>query len=141
MYLASGTDQQYVAEEAELLGLIPFFRKHVYGAIDDYRSYSKKMVIERILRENQVEGSALLGFGDGYVEIENIKAAGGVAVAVASDEAGCSGKADAWKRDLLIGVGADIVIPDFREHVPLLSYILNETTWGQRPRAHEPGKE
>jgi len=141
MYLASGTDQQYVAEEAELLELIPFFRKHVYGAIDDYRSYSKKMVIERILRENQVEGSALLGFGDGYVEIENIKAAGGVAVAVASDEAGRSGKADAWKRDRLIGVGADIVIPDFREHAPLLGYILNETTRGKRPRAHEPGEE
>jgi hypothetical protein len=141
MYLASGTDQQYVAEEAEPLELIPFFRKHVYGAIDDYRSYSKKMVIERILRENQVEGSALLGFGDGYVEIENIKAAGGVAVAVASDEAGRSGKADAWKRDRLIGVGADIVIPDFREHAPLLGYILNETTRGKRPRAHEPGEE
>ena len=54
-----------------------------------------------------------MGFGDGYVEIQNVKAVGGTAVAVASDEAGRSGKPDPWKRDRLIGVGADMVIPDF----------------------------
>jgi phosphoglycolate phosphatase len=126
MYLASGTDERYVVEEAELLGLIPYFGNHVYGAIDDYRSFSKKLVIERILRDNQVEGATLLGFGDGYVEIENVKAVGGTAVAVASDEAHRSGRPDAWKRDRLIGVGADIVIPDFREHAKLLGYLLQQ---------------
>jgi phosphoglycolate phosphatase-like HAD superfamily hydrolase len=124
LYLASGTDERYVKDEAGLLGLIPYFGERVYGAIDDYRSFSKKMVIERILRENRVEGSALLGFGDGYVEIENIKSSGGVAVAVASDEAARSGMPDAWKRDRLIGVGADIVIADFREKDALLDYLL-----------------
>jgi phosphoglycolate phosphatase len=124
MYLASGTDQKYVAEEAALLGLIPYFGGRIYGAIDDYKKFSKQMVIERILRENAVEGSALLGFGDGYVEIQNIKSAGGVAVAVASDEAGRSGRPDAWKRDRLIGVGADIVIPDFGESGALLAYLF-----------------
>jgi phosphoglycolate phosphatase len=126
MYLASGTDQKYVVEEAALLGLIPYFGDHIYGAIDDYRKYSKQMVIERILRENKVDGSSLLGFGDGYVEIQNIKSAGGVAVAVASDEAGRSGRPDAWKRDRLIGVGADIVIPDFREKDALLAYLFRK---------------
>jgi phosphoglycolate phosphatase-like HAD superfamily hydrolase len=126
MYLASGTDEKYVAEEAALLGLDPYFGGRVYGAIDDYRKYSKRMVIERILRENAVDGSSLLGFGDGYVEIQNIKAAGGVAVAVASDEAGRSGRPDAWKRDRLVGVGADVVIPDFREHSALLEYLFRK---------------
>lgn len=126
MYLASGTDQKYVMEEAGLLGLIPYFGDRVYGAIDDYRKYSKKMVIERILRENRVDGSALLGFGDGYVEIQNIKSAGGVAVAVATDEAGRSGRTDAWKRDRLIGVGADLVIPDFVERDVLLGYLFRK---------------
>jgi hypothetical protein len=126
MYLASGTDQKYVIEEAGLLGLVPYFGDHVYGAIDDYRRFSKRMVIERILRENRVDGSALLGFGDGYVEIQNIKSAGGVAVAVASDEAGRSGRADAWKRDRLIGVGANIVIPDFRDKDNLLNYLFRK---------------
>ncbi len=45
------------------------------------------MVIDRILRENAIPGERLLAFGDGYVEIENTKGVGGLAVAVASDEA------------------------------------------------------
>jgi hypothetical protein len=78
------------------------------------------------LRENSVDGNLLLGFGDGYVEIENIKTAGGTAVAVASDESGRSGKPDAWKRDRLIGVGADIVIPDFQDCETLIANLWNE---------------
>jgi phosphoglycolate phosphatase len=128
MYLASGTDQKYVREEADLLQITEFFGQHVYGAIDEYHNYSKQMVIERILSENRIPGEKLLGFGDGYVEIQNVKSVGGTAVAVASDEAGRSGQPDAWKRDRLIGVGADLVIPDFREHEPLLDYLF--------PRSH-----
>jgi phosphoglycolate phosphatase-like HAD superfamily hydrolase len=126
VYLASGTDQAYVDEEARLLGLDRYFGKHIYGAIDDYKNFSKAMVIERILASNKIDGSELLGFGDGYVEIQNIKAVSGAAVAVASDEAGRSGLPDQWKRDRLIGAGADLVIPDFREHVALLRFLWNE---------------
>jgi phosphoglycolate phosphatase len=126
MYLASGTDERYVVEEAALLGLEPYFGSRVYGAIDDFKSFSKKMVIERILCENRVEGSALLAFGDGYVEIENVKSVGGTAVAVASDEAGRSGRPDAWKRDRLIGVGADVVIPDFRDAAALIDFLFGD---------------
>jgi len=85
------------------------------------------MVIGRILAENRVDGASLLGFGDGYVEIQNIKSVGGIAVAVASDEVGRSGKADPWKRDRLIGVGADLVIGDYRDWRALLRYLWNET--------------
>jgi len=42
---------------------------------------------------------------------------------VASDEAGRSGKPDAWKRNRLIGAGADIVIPDYREAGRLVDYL------------------
>jgi phosphoglycolate phosphatase len=126
IYLASGTDQAYVKEEASMLDLDRYFGKHIYGAIDDYKNFSKAMVIERILAENKVDGAELLGFGDGYVEIHNIKAVGGTAVAVASDEAGRSGKPDLWKRDRLIGAGADLVIPDFREHKALIRFLWNE---------------
>jgi phosphoglycolate phosphatase-like HAD superfamily hydrolase len=123
LYVASGTDEQYVMEEVRLLGLDKYFGTHVYGACDDYRTFSKAMVIDRILKENHVPGAQLLGFGDGYVEIQNIKAVGGVAVAVASDESARSGKPDAWKRDRLIGAGADVVIPDYQDHQPLLAYL------------------
>ncbi len=105
MYLASGTDEQYVKEEVALLGLDTYFGDHVYGALDDFRSFSKAQVIERILSENRVEAASLVGFGDGYVEIQNVRDVGGTAVAVASDEANRSGQPDAWKRARLIGAG------------------------------------
>jgi hypothetical protein len=70
----------------------------------------------------------LLSFGDGYVEIENTKQVGGLAVAVASDEANNgSGRMDEWKRQRLIGVGADVVVPDFRDGAALLEQILSRS--------------
>ncbi len=125
LYLASGTDEVFVKQEAELLDLTRYFGVHIYGAQDNYKTFSKKMVIERILRENQISGEQLLAFGDGYVEIQNTKDVGGLAVAVASDEAhNGSGRMDEWKRQRLLGVGADAVIPDFRDAEALLEIIL-----------------
>jgi phosphoglycolate phosphatase len=125
LYLASGTDEPFVKREAELLGLTPYFGDRIYGAQDDYKTFSKKMVIDRLLRENGIQGEQLLSFGDGYVEIENTKTVGGLAVAVASDEANNgSGQMDEWKRERLAGVGADVIIPDFRDAAPLLELIL-----------------
>lgn len=134
LYLASGTDEKFVKEEAELLDLTRYFKRHIYGAQDDYKSFSKKMVIERILRENQIPGEQLLAFGDGYVEIQNTKEVGGLAIAVASDEANNgSGKMDEWKRQRLLGVGADLVIPDYRDALELLKGILGECTDHSHP--------
>ncbi len=125
LYLASGTDETFVRQEAQWLDVARYFEPHLYGAQDNYQVFSKKMVIERILRENQIPGVQLLAVGDGYVEIENTKEAGGLAVAVASDEAhNGSGKFDEWKRRRLLGVGADVVIPDFRDGAALLDLIL-----------------
>ena len=125
LYLASGTDETFVKEEADLLQVTRYVGRQVYGAIDDYQQFSKKMVIERILRENRIAGKQLLSFGDGYVEIQNTKEAGGLAVGVASDEAnnGC-GRFDEWKHRRLLGVGADLIIPDFRDAEVLLNRIL-----------------
>ena len=125
LYLASGTDEDRMKAEAELLGLTPYFGRHIYGALDDYKRFSKKMVIERLLRENSIPGQQLLSFGDGYVEIQNTKEAGGLAVAAATDEArNGSGCFDEWKRRRLLQVGADVVIPDFRDAAPLLERIF-----------------
>lgn len=127
LYLASGTDEVYVKQEAALLDVTRYFGPHIYGALDDFKQFSKKMVIERILRENSIPGAALLSFGDGYVEIQNTKEVGGLAVAVASDEAhNGSGRMDEWKRQRLLGVGADVVIPDFRDAARLLKTLIGE---------------
>ena len=125
LYLASGTDLAFVRREAELLGLTPFFGEHVYGALDDYKSFSKKLIIERILAENGLHGSELIGFGDGFVEIEEVKRAGGVAVAVASDEVNRQG-IHAWKRDRLVRAGADLVVGDYRRREWLMGYLFGE---------------
>lgn len=125
LYLASGTDEYAVKEEAERLDITRYFGAHIYGALDDYARFSKKMVIDRILREHGITGRQLLSFGDGYVEIENTKQVGGFAVAVASDEANNgSGRVDEWKRRRLLGVGADAVIPDYRDAVAFVDSLL-----------------
>ena len=123
-YLASGTDEVYVFDEAAALGITSYFAG-IYGALDDYKRYSKKMVIERIINENHLRGSEFVAFGDGFVEIEEAKAMGGIAVGVASKESARCGVSE-WKRRRLIQAGADIIIPDFREHEPLVAYLFAE---------------
>jgi phosphoglycolate phosphatase-like HAD superfamily hydrolase len=118
LYLASGTDQEYMREEARLLDMAPYF-DGVYGALDDYRSFSKKALIQQLLATPGVHGDEFLGFGDGYVEIENIKEVGGVAVGVATAEPECQ-VVDQWKRQRLAGVGADFIVPNFLCHQQLI---------------------
>ena len=124
LYLASGTDEVYVKEEAALLGLTPFFEDRVYGALDQYQDFSKERVIRDLIVSQGIAGEALLGFGDGYVEIDNVKSAGGTAVGVASEEARRRG-VNAWKRERLIQAGADLIIPDFRCQGLLVDYLLD----------------
>jgi len=126
MFLASGTDEQYAQHEADILGVTPYFKGRVYGAQRDYKSFSKKMVVQRIIKENDLNGNELIGFGDGFVEIENVKESGGFAVGVASDERNHDGRVDEWKRERLIRAGADIIIPDFSGIRQLKAYLFGE---------------
>ncbi len=126
LYLASGTDQPAVREEAALLGLDRYFGPRIFGALEDYRRFSKAKVIQDALREHGVPGERLLGFGDGYVEIINVKEVGGTAVAVASDETRRDGRPDDWKRNRLIAAGADLVIPDYHQARELIDYLWGE---------------
>jgi len=112
LYLASGTDEPFMKREVELLGLTQYFNGGIFGALDDYKKFSKKILIERIIGSAEASGDELLGFGDGYVEIENVKAAGGVAVGVATDEPECQ-RVDDWKRKRLVSAGADYIIPNY----------------------------
>ncbi|MDD2428761.1 MAG: hypothetical protein PHQ85_04180 [Eubacteriales bacterium] len=114
LYLASGTDENYVLDEARLLRVDHYFDGRIYGAQRDHTLFSKKMVIEKIIRENNLSGGELLGFGDGYVEIENVVNAKGYAVGVASNEGERRG-IDLWKRERLLRAGAHMIIPDYRD--------------------------
>ena len=114
LYLASGTDLAYVRSELAVLGLDSFFGEQVYGALDDYKKFSKAMIIQRMIQDMQVPGEQLLGFGDGFVEIEEVKRVGGLAIGVASNEVERHGT-NAWKRERLIRAGADIILGDYRQ--------------------------
>ncbi len=124
LYLASGTDQEFVRDEAGLLDISRYF-DGVYGALEDYQSFSKAILIKRILDSAEFRGDEFLGFGDGYVEIENVKEVGGVAVGVASQEPECR-EIDPWKRQRLVGVGADFIVPNYLDrdqlHAALFPY-------------------
>ena len=113
---------KYVQDELEVLGLQDYYGPCVYGALDDYKKFSKAMIIENIIRDYEIAGNQPIGFGDGFVEIEEIKKAGGLAVGVASNEDTRQGIND-WKRQRLIGAGADLIIGDYRCCQQLLEMI------------------
>ena len=123
LYLASGTDQEYMREEARLLDVDRYFDGGVFGALDDYKSFSKKILIQGLIARAECRGEQFLCFGDGYVEIENVKEVGGVAVGVATDEPECR-NVDQWKRKRLAGVGADFIIPNFLCREQLLATLF-----------------
>ena len=125
MYLASGTDQPYMREEARLLGVDRYFPDRVFGALDDYKSFSKKILIERLISGSRFGGDQFLGFGDGYVEIQNVKEVGGVAVGVATDEPLCV-HIDQVKRRRLAEVGADWIIPNYNCYHELMAALFPE---------------
>jgi phosphoglycolate phosphatase len=129
MYLASGTDEVYVKEEARLLDVARYFDGGVYGAQDDLKSFSKKLLVQRIVSKTGVKGQEIIGFGDGYVEIEEVKQVGGVTVGVATTEPECR-VVDDWKRQRLIGVGANYIVPNFLCHRDLTAALF--------PAAHLP---
>lgn len=112
LYLASGTDHDNVVEEAKLLDIYHYFDGGVFGALDDLSKFSKALLVKQIVESSEYRGEEFLGFGDGYVEIEVVKQAGGVAVGVASEEPHCV-TVDAWKRDRLAGVGADFIVTNY----------------------------
>jgi phosphoglycolate phosphatase-like HAD superfamily hydrolase len=112
LFCASGTDESFTLEEARLLDIDRYFDGRIFGARDDYESFSKEILIREMLSAQGRSGNTLLGFGDGYVEIKNVKEAGGVAVGLATDEPECK-VVNQWKRERLVKVGADIVIPNF----------------------------
>ncbi len=112
LYLASGTDDVNVKEEAALLGVAGFFEDRIFGAQDDLSSFSKAILVRQIVSRAGFQANELLVFGDGYVEIEEVKKAGGIAVGVATAEPKCL-EIDEWKRERLISVGADFIVPNY----------------------------
>lgn len=125
MYLASGTDHEYVLKEASALKITQYFRGGIYGALDHTEAHTKERIIQRILEENNLRGNELLVVGDGPVEIKNAKSRNAIALGVASNEIKRCGL-NPRKRRRLINAGADIIIPDFIRYREIISLLFRE---------------
>lgn len=126
MYLASGTDVDDVRNEAQMLGYADLFDGGIYGALKDYTKFSKKMVIEKIIRDNNLQGKELAVFGDGPDEIREGRRAGGISVGITSNEVQRFGHNSA-KRPRLVRAGAQLLIPDFSQYKKLVSLLFQES--------------
>jgi phosphoglycolate phosphatase-like HAD superfamily hydrolase len=73
MFLASGTDHEYVMREAGALKVTEYFSGGVYGALDRTEANDKEQIIQRILDENNLRGNELVVIGDGPAEMRNAK--------------------------------------------------------------------
>jgi phosphoglycolate phosphatase-like HAD superfamily hydrolase len=125
LYLASGTDVEFVVAEARLLGLDGFFDGGIHGALPNYEDFSKEKVIRKILSDFSLQGPELLVVGDGYIEILNARAVDAIAVGLVSVE-GNRFHMNADKRGRLEKAGAHVLVePDFREADALADYLFS----------------
>ena len=125
LFLASGTDQEYVLKEAEALGVAHFFQGRIYGAQGDSEADSKEVVIQRILAEHSLSGKELVVVGDGPVEIRSARQAGAVALGVACNEADRT-SLDERKRQRLLQAGADLLISNFNHAAELVRLLCGD---------------
>jgi len=119
LYLASGTDETALREEARLLDVDRYFDGGIYGA--GAGTFAKRDVVDRILSQPGALPEHLLAFGDGAIEIEEVRRGGGIAVGVATDEPQCL-RVENGKRKRLIAAGAEYIVANFldEEIVPRL---------------------
>ena len=123
LYLASGTDEEDVRDEAQAMGYADLFDQGIYGSVGDPGHDAKRVVLDRILEDVGAEAfDQLVVFGDGPVEIRETCKRGGRAVGLASDEIRRFGLNPA-KRTRLIKAGAHLIIPDYSEMERLLEVL------------------
>jgi rfaE bifunctional protein kinase chain/domain len=125
LYLASGTDIEDVVAESKSLGYAGLFDGGIYGSVGDIARDSKKMVVEKIMTENNLRGPELAVFGDGPVEIRECRKRDGIAVGVATDEIRRHGL-NPEKRARLVKAGAHVIIPDFSQQGRLLKLLFRQ---------------
>lgn len=123
LYLASGTDEIDVRNEARIMGYDHLFEGGIYGAVGDVTKEAKKIVLDRILNTiGDSKNGQVAAFGDGPVEIRETRKRGGLTIGIASNEMKRHSLNES-KRSRLIKAGADIVIPDFSQLSKLLQLL------------------
>ena len=121
LYVASGTDDPDVKEEARVLGISKYFTE-ITGAPIGKIDCSKEMVLKKLISEKQLQGPEVVVIGDGKVEISLAKEVGAIPLGVASDEIKRSGINSA-KRERLINAGALAIVDCFEQIDEILMWL------------------
>lgn len=114
IYLASGTDQEDVRNEAAVLGYADYFNGGIFGSVGNVDYDPKRMVIEKIIKNlpSNIKPEECYVFGDGPVEMREAAKRGLTRIGLVSDEKQRFG-INTEKRSRLIMGGAQALIPDF----------------------------
>jgi phosphoglycolate phosphatase-like HAD superfamily hydrolase len=118
LVIASGTELVEVRRESEILKIDQYFGDRVFGPVNNDPEFSKERVLRQLMEKHGFRGEEIVAIGDGPAEIRAIKAVGGLAVGVASDEVYRDGRINGLKREHLLRAGADVIIPDYRNGLP-----------------------
>ncbi|MGI5893806.1 MAG: HAD family hydrolase [Candidatus Merdivicinus sp.] len=113
IYIASGTDEEDVRHEADLLGISQLVRE-VRGAPHRRKDCSKEAVIRDILQDGSLSGHELMVVGDGKVEIQLGQEAGALTVGIASQELRPERGMNPRKAEKLQRAGARYLAEDFQ---------------------------
>jgi phosphoglycolate phosphatase-like HAD superfamily hydrolase len=121
--IASGTNLADVRRESAVLKIDHNFGPRIFGPVNDDPRFSKERVLRQLMAEHGLRGDQIVSIGDGLAEMLAIKAAGGLAIGVASDEVYQDGRINRLKREHLLRSGADVIIPDYSD-LPSVSRLL-----------------
>lgn len=121
LYVASGTDDADVKNEAQVLCLTPYFTR-IAGAPHRRADCSKEAVLRALIAEGGLAGNDLLVIGDGKVEIALGREVGARTLGVASDEAARQG-INPVKEARLTKAGADWIVGDYTDTEGVLRWM------------------
>lgn len=122
LHLVSGTALEHVREEAELLGLTPFFVDRIHAPAPDTPHFSKDHILEKLVPD-PADRAKVLAIGDGPVEISLVSRNGGLAIGVARSEE--HDGIDPIIGNLLDQCGAHALIPDFSQAERFTDWVLS----------------
>jgi len=123
LVIASGTELSDIQREAGVLKIDHYFGPRIFGPVNGDVQFSKERVLRHLMAEHGLRGDEFIAIGDGPAEIQAVKAIGGLAIGVASDEVHQDGRINQLKREHLLRAGADTIIPDYESLESLLTIL------------------
>jgi phosphoglycolate phosphatase-like HAD superfamily hydrolase len=124
--IASGTELAHVVREASVLRIDRYFTPRIFGPVTNHSEFSKEGVLCQLMAERGLAGEEIVAIGDGPAEMLAVKAVGGLALGIASDEVSRSGRVNPLKREHLLRAGADVIVPDYRDLTSILALLNRE---------------